>query len=73
LGEIEKSILLAITGAKHEVFESAELPVNILTCIDRADSYLSKHFFDEHRIALRDGQVSRALIPIGECGSSLAK
>lgn len=43
--EVEKSMYLAATGAKHELFDKAESPVNMMTCITRADEYLNEHFF----------------------------
>jgi hypothetical protein len=53
-GDVEKSIWLALMGAKHELFSKADSPINILTCIERADIYLDTHAFKEKQRMLRD-------------------
>lgn len=52
--EIQKSIYLAMAGAKHEFFKDAESPVNVLTCIAKADEYLGRHFFEKESDMLNE-------------------
>jgi len=45
----------AVMGARHSTFTKARAPLQILTCLDRADKYLDKHLFKEKHRVLRDG------------------
>jgi hypothetical protein len=44
----------AVMGAKHELFAHARPPLNVLTCIEKADRYLEKHFTRSKRGVLLD-------------------
>lgn len=52
--EIQKSIYLAASGARHELFKDAEPPVNIMTCIDQTDDYLDRNHFEKKQRMVRD-------------------
>ena len=50
------NIAVAVFGANHPQFTKAPKPLNILTCIDRADKYLDAHCFRGKTTGmLRDG------------------
>jgi hypothetical protein len=44
----------ALMGAKHETFSEARPPLNVLTCIEKADKYLDTHFFEEKKNIIQD-------------------
>ena len=52
--EFEWNIADAIMGAKHPQFAEARPPLNILTCIAKAERYLDKHIFEAKKDMLRD-------------------
>lgn len=52
--DFEWNIADAVMGAKHELFSKARAPINILTCIEKADKYLDQHFFKSDRRMLKD-------------------
>ena len=52
--EFEWNIADAVMGAKHPQFTEARPPLNILTCIEKADKYLDKHFFEAKERMLQD-------------------
>lgn len=53
----EWNVADAVMGAKHELFTEARPPLNVLTCIEKADKYLEKHLFKgktEKKAILKD-------------------
>jgi hypothetical protein len=43
-----------LMGAKHDLFDKANAPVNILTCVENADKHLDAEFFGEKKKMLED-------------------
>jgi hypothetical protein len=43
-----------LLGAKHDLFDKANAPVNILTCVENADKHLDAEFFGEKKNMLED-------------------
>ena len=52
--DFEWNISDALMGAKHQVFTEARPPINILTCIKKADKYLEKHISEGEKGSLQD-------------------
>jgi hypothetical protein len=52
--DFEWNVADAVMGAKHETFEKARDPLNVLTCIEKADKYLNKALFEEKKDMLQD-------------------
>jgi len=50
----ELDIANGLMGAKHDLFDKANAPVNILTCIENADKLLDAEFFGEKKKMLED-------------------
>ena len=48
----ELDIANGLMGAKHDLFNQANAPVNILTCVENADKHLDAEFFGERQEAL---------------------
>jgi hypothetical protein len=48
----EKDIANGLLGAKHDLFSKADAPVNIVTCVERADKYLDAHLFGGEKKAM---------------------
>lgn len=52
--KFEWEVADAIMGAKHALFEKANSPENILTCIERADKFLAQNILGTKNGILRD-------------------
>jgi hypothetical protein len=50
----ELDIANGLMGAKHDLFDKANAPVNILTCVENADKHLDAEFFGEKKKMLED-------------------
>jgi hypothetical protein len=50
----ELDIANGLMGAKHDLFDKANAPVNILTCVENADKHLDSEFFREQKKILED-------------------
>ena len=50
----ELDIANGLLGAKHDLFDKANAPVNILTCVETADKHLDAEFFREKKKILQD-------------------
>ena len=50
----ELDIANGLMGAKHDLFNQANAPVNILTCVENADKHLDAEFFGEKKKMLED-------------------
>jgi hypothetical protein len=50
----ELDIANGLMGAKHDLFDKANAPVNILTCVQNADKHLDAEFFGEKTKMLQD-------------------
>lgn len=50
----ELDIANGLMGAKHDLFDKAKAPVNVLTCIENADKHLDAEFFGEKKKMLED-------------------
>jgi len=50
----ELNVADAVMGARHEQFDKARPPLNILTCIEKADRYFDKHYLKEKHETLQD-------------------
>jgi hypothetical protein len=51
----ESDIANGLMGAKHDLFDKANVPVNILTCVENADKHLDAEFFGENKKMLERG------------------
>jgi hypothetical protein len=52
--DFEWNIADAVMSSKHKQFSAAPAPVNIMTCIEKADRYLDKHFFKAKKRMIQD-------------------
>ncbi len=52
--DFEWNVADALMGAKHDLFTEARPPLNILTCIEKADKYLDRHVFQAKKGVLQD-------------------
>jgi hypothetical protein len=50
----ELDIANGLMGAKHDLFDKANAPVNILTCVENADKHLDAELFREKKKMLED-------------------
>lgn len=50
----EWNVADAVMGVRHDQFEEARPPLNVLTCIEKADRYLDKHYLKEKHGLLQD-------------------
>jgi hypothetical protein len=50
----EVDIANGLMGAKHDLFDKANAPVNILTCVENADKHLDAEFFGEKKKMLEE-------------------
>ncbi|SFH84158.1 hypothetical protein [Bradyrhizobium sp. cf659] len=50
----EQDIRNGLMGAKHNLFELGNCPVNILTCVQHTDKYLDAEFFHEKKEMVED-------------------
>jgi hypothetical protein len=50
----EQDIANGLMGAKHDLFDKANAPVNIMTCIENTDKHLDAEFFKEKKKMLED-------------------
>lgn len=52
--KFEQDIANGLMGAKHDLFDQATAPVNILTCVQHADKLLDAELFKEKKQMLED-------------------
>jgi hypothetical protein len=50
----EQDIANGLMGAKHDLFDKANAPVNILTCIENADKLIDAELFKDKKRMLED-------------------
>jgi hypothetical protein len=50
----ELDIANGLMGTKHDLFDKASAPVNVLTCVENADKHLDAEFFGEKKKMLED-------------------
>jgi hypothetical protein len=52
--QFEQDIANGLLGAKHDFFDKAGAPVNILTCVEHTDKYLDAELFKEKKEMVQD-------------------
>ena len=52
--QFEQDIANGLLGAKHDLFDKAGAPVNILTCVEHSDKYLDAELFQEKKEMVQD-------------------
>jgi hypothetical protein len=52
--QFEQDIANGLMGAKHDLFDKANAPVNILTCVQHTDKYLDAELFKEKKEMVED-------------------
>jgi hypothetical protein len=52
--QFEQDIANGLMGAKHDLFDKASAPVNILTCVGHSDKFVDAELFGEKKEMLQD-------------------
>lgn len=52
--QFQKDLSVALLGARHDLFDKATAPANILTCIEKTDKFLDDQIFKEKKGVIHD-------------------